>query len=167
MTEVDDKNNFLTLEDTIDFIKIDPIPLPIDKEFHIFISYKTIEPDCLPARNIDKMLRSKGFRCCLHERDFIPGNTIMNNIVQNIKRSVKVVFLLSENSKASNWCQIELNVTEILNIEEGGYKPIILKLDECDVPDSMKIYTYLSADSSLEKWIGRLSKAINDQTDET
>ncbi|XP_052082151.1 uncharacterized protein LOC127719855 isoform X5 [Mytilus californianus] len=162
---VDYSDNFDTPEETIDFFSMNPITLPIDKEFHIFISYKTVEPDRLIALKIDKLLRSKGFKCCLHERDFLPGDLIVHNIVQNIERSVKVLFLLSEQSRASEWCQFELNVTETIHIQERGYKPIILKLDECDLPDTMKRYTYLPAVSPPEKWIGRLSKAINDQTD--
>jgi hypothetical protein len=35
------------------------------------------------------------------KREFLPGATIVENIVKYIERSIKVVFLLSENSKAS------------------------------------------------------------------
>ena len=147
-----------------DFNSIQPPILPIDKEYHIFISYKSVKPDCLTAYGIDTLLRRKGYTCCLHEREFLPGATIFENIVKSIERSIKVIFLLSENSKESEWCQYELTVTETIHIQNKGYKPIILRLDKCDVPDAMRPYTYLDVNGPIDSWIGRLGKAINNQT---
>ncbi|XP_052082159.1 uncharacterized protein LOC127719859 [Mytilus californianus] len=89
----------------------------------------------------------------------------MRNTGQTIKRSIKVVFLLSENSSACELWKYELDVTEIFHIENKGYKPISIKLDQCYLPDTLTKYTYLSADKPTEEWIGRLAKAVNDETD--
>ena len=142
---------------------IKPVTLPIDKEYHIFISYKSVSPDRETALKIDKLLADDGYRCCLHERDFLPGDAIVNNITKNIERSVKVVFLLSENSASSEWCQFEFSVTETHHIQNKGYIPIILKLDDCDVPDIMRKYTYLNIERASD-WDVRLKKAINSTT---
>lgn len=151
-------------DEVIDFNSIKPNTLPHDKKYHIFLSYKTENRDRRIAIQIDRLLRGKGYQCCLHERDFLPGNAIVDNIDKNIERSIKVVFLLSENSSASEWCQYELTMTETFHIQNKGYKPIILKLDQCKLPDAIKRYTYLSADRPTEEWIGRLALAINDET---
>lgn len=155
---------FDTPEETIDFHSIVPLTLPKEKEFHIFIAYNTVEPDRIFAMKIDRMLRKQGFKCCLHERDFIPGDLIVNNIIRNIERSVKVVFLVSEGFLASAWCQFEFNISETLYIQERCYQPIILKLDDCDLPVTMTRYSYFTVVSPPDKWIGRLARAINDQT---
>lgn len=164
MTEtdtVDYTDDSFQLDDIIeDFNSIQPPILPIDKEYHIFISYKTISPDRQTAYRIDTFLRRKGYKCCLHEREFLPGATIVENIVKSIERSIKVIFLLSENSKESEWCQYELNVTETIHIQNKGYKPIILRLDKCDVPDAMRPYTYLDVNGPIDSWIGRLAKQL-------
>ena len=165
MSEIeDDVGVDEVIEDvTIDFDSIEPPILPIDKEFHIFISYKSVSPDRNVAIKIDKLLRSRGYKCCLHKRDFLPGELIVNNIYKEIERSLKVLFLLSKNSESSNWCTFELNVTEKIYIQEKGYKPIILKLDDCGVPDTLKRYTYLPASSPPDTWISKVALAINNQ----
>jgi hypothetical protein len=168
MTEtdtVDYTDDSFQLDDIIeDFNSIQPPILPIDKEYHIFISYKTISPDRQTAYRIDTFLRRKGYKCCLHKREFLPGEVIVENIVKYIERSIKVVFLLSENSKASEWCQYELAITQTIHIQNKGYKPIILKLDDCVVPDAMRHYSYLIINGPIDSWMGRLTKAINNQT---
>lgn len=150
--------------DSYDMQPPKPATLPIDKQYHVFISYSGVSPDRETALKIDKLLTEMGYRCCLHERDFLPGDAIVNNIVKHIERSIKVVFLLSENSASSNWCQFEFNVTETIHIQNKGFKPIILKLDDCEVPDMMRKYTYLHIKKASD-WVNRLTKAINDTTD--
>ena len=143
---------------------IQPPILPLGKKYHIFISYKSISPDRETACRIDTFLRRKGYKCCLHDREFLPGAAIVENIENSIERSIKVVFLLSENSKACEWCQYELTVTKTISIENKSYKPIILKLDDCDVPDAMRHCTNLIANGSINSWMGGLVEAINNQT---
>ncbi|XP_063408786.1 uncharacterized protein LOC134692265 [Mytilus trossulus] len=105
---------FDTPEETIDFPSIVPFTLPVGKEYHIFIAYNTVEPDRDTALNIDRMLRLQGFKCCLHERDFIPGELVINNIIQNIERSVKVVLLVSKGFRArSNNYFLDFSINEI------------------------------------------------------
>ncbi|XP_009891472.1 PREDICTED: toll-like receptor 2, partial [Charadrius vociferus] len=45
---------------------------------------------------------------CIHERDFTPGRWIIDNIVENIERSAKVIFVLSRSFVDSEWCNYEL-----------------------------------------------------------
>ncbi|CAG2214586.1 unnamed protein product [Mytilus edulis] len=152
-------------DETIDFSSIKPIALPIDKEYHTFIAYKAGDPDSAVALQIVELLGGKGYKCCLHEGDFLAGKSTLRTIAQTIKRSIKVVFLLSENSSACEMWKYQLDVAETFHIENKGYKPIIIKLDQCYLSDTLTKYTYLSADKPTEEWIGRLAKAINDETD--
>ncbi|XP_052081768.1 uncharacterized protein LOC127719588 [Mytilus californianus] len=164
MTEVDGNfDNFDSLEETSDFHFIDPVSLPTGKDYHIFIAYTHVDSSFV--LRLDKLLQNKGFKCCIHERDFIPGMLITENIVNHVKRSVKFVFMLSKTTRGNEWMQFEFDVAENLQIQDKGYKPIILKLDNCDLPDYMKRYTYLQTDGPVGKWIGLLLRAITDQTE--
>jgi hypothetical protein len=66
-------------------------------------------------------------RPCPSPSSFIAGRKknqpilthIVENIVKYIERSIKVVFLLSENSKESEWCQYELTITETIKINQS------------------------------------------------
>ncbi|XP_071147536.1 uncharacterized protein [Mytilus edulis] len=161
MTELGD----VKPDETIDYSSIKPITLPIDKEYHTFIAYKAGDPDSGVALQIVELLEGKGYKCCIHEGDLLAGRSFLRTIARTIKRSIKVVFLLSENSSACEMWKYQLDVTETFHIETKGYKPIILKLDQCFLSDTLTKYTYLSADKPTEEWIGRLAKAINDETD--
>uniref|UniRef100_A0A672YL23 Toll-like receptor 2 n=1 Tax=Sphaeramia orbicularis TaxID=375764 RepID=A0A672YL23_9TELE len=46
---------------------------------------------------------------CLHKRDFLPGQWIVDNIISAIERSRRTVFILSENFLQSDWCRYELD----------------------------------------------------------
>uniref|UniRef100_A0A8D0GVJ6 Toll like receptor 6 n=1 Tax=Sphenodon punctatus TaxID=8508 RepID=A0A8D0GVJ6_SPHPU len=78
-------------------------------EFHAFISYS--ERDSLWVKNvlIPNLEKEDGsVRICLHERNFIPGKTIVENIINCIEKSYKSIFVLSPNFVQSEWCHYEL-----------------------------------------------------------
>ncbi|CAC5425764.1 unnamed protein product [Mytilus coruscus] len=163
MTEVDGNfDNFDRLETTSDFHFIDPIYLPTGKDYHMFIAYTCVDSSF--ALRLDELLQNKGFKCCIYERDFIPGMAVVENIIKCVQRSVKFVFLLSKNSRDNTYVRVEFNIAEQIHMQENGYKPIILKLDKCDLPDYVKHYSYLQTDGPTDKWFGLLLRAINDRT---
>ena len=49
-----------------------------------------------------------GLKFCVAQRDFLVGATIIHNIVRSIKRSRKVVCVISQNFLKSGWCKEEL-----------------------------------------------------------
>ena len=50
----------------------------------------------------------KGFRICLHDKDWIIGADIVDNIQYSIENSRKTVLIITNNFAKSNWCQCEL-----------------------------------------------------------
>ncbi|KAK5921676.1 hypothetical protein CgunFtcFv8_019021 [Champsocephalus gunnari] len=52
------------------------------------------------------------YRLCIHERDFMPGKWIIDNIIDNIESSRKVIFILSRHFVNSEWCNYELYFTQ-------------------------------------------------------
>ncbi|XP_078075320.1 toll-like receptor 2 [Mustelus asterias] len=78
-------------------------------EYNAFISYS--EHDALWVKN--KLLvqlenSDPPFRICIHERDFKPGKSIINNIIDCISKSYKTIFILSKHFVQSEWCHYEL-----------------------------------------------------------
>ncbi|KAG8453587.1 hypothetical protein GDO86_000281 [Hymenochirus boettgeri] len=83
--------------------------LPQDVTFNAFISYS--EHDASWVKNIflPNIERSDDhIRICQHERDFIPGKSIVENIINCIEKSYKSIFILSPNFVQSEWCHYEL-----------------------------------------------------------
>ncbi|KAM6039503.1 toll-like receptor 2 [Chlamydotis macqueenii] len=77
--------------------------------YHAFISYSRADADWV-RRELLRRLESAAppYRLCIHERDFTPGRWIIENIVENIERSAKVIFVLSRSFVDSEWCNYEL-----------------------------------------------------------
>uniref|UniRef100_A0A8C4PXD6 TIR domain-containing protein n=1 Tax=Eptatretus burgeri TaxID=7764 RepID=A0A8C4PXD6_EPTBU len=77
--------------------------------YHAFISYSENDSswvnDCL-VPTLESL--ESGLRLCIHDRDFTPGEWIVDNIIQCIEQSSKTIFVLSRNFVNSQWCHYEL-----------------------------------------------------------
>ncbi|XP_046729526.1 toll-like receptor 2 [Silurus meridionalis] len=75
--------------------------------YHAFISYS--QHDCTWVNSeLVPTLESAGLSICIHERDFVPGQWIVDNIIRCVERSYKTIFILSEHFVQSEWCNYEL-----------------------------------------------------------
>ncbi|XP_040412708.1 toll-like receptor 1 [Cygnus olor] len=78
-------------------------------QFHAFISYS--ERDSVWVKNelIPNLEKGEGsVQLCQHERNFVPGKSIVENIINCIDKSYKSIFVLSPNFVQSEWCHYEL-----------------------------------------------------------
>uniref|UniRef100_A0A8B9FN71 Toll-like receptor n=1 Tax=Amazona collaria TaxID=241587 RepID=A0A8B9FN71_9PSIT len=99
-------------------------------QFHAFISYS--ERDSLWVK--DELIPSleKGEGCvqlCLHERNFIPGKSIVENIINCIEKSYKSIFVLSPNFVQSEWCHYELYFAHHKLFSENSNSLILILLE--------------------------------------
>ncbi|XP_040268345.1 toll-like receptor 2 [Bufo bufo] len=77
--------------------------------FHAFISYSYSDSDWVRGVLLSHLENSNPpYRVCIHERDFLPGRWIIDNIIENIENSQKIIFVLSHNFVNSEWCNYEL-----------------------------------------------------------
>ncbi|NXD09426.1 TLR6 protein, partial [Nothocercus nigrocapillus] len=78
-------------------------------QFHAFISYSARDSLWVTNELIPNLEKGEGcVRLCQHERDFIPGKSIVENIIDCIEKSYKLIFVLSPNFVQSEWCHYEL-----------------------------------------------------------
>ena len=78
------------------------------QEFDAFLSYchedsPWVREELLP-RLEDGQPR---FRLCLHERDFVAGATVADNIIAAINTSRRMILILSNEFLRSHWCHLE------------------------------------------------------------
>ncbi|XP_053314058.1 LOW QUALITY PROTEIN: toll-like receptor 1 [Spea bombifrons] len=79
------------------------------KRFHAFISYSQEDSVWVQNALIPNLENSDGsIKLCHHERHFVPGKTIIENIIHCIEQSFKSIFVLSTNCIQSEWCHHEL-----------------------------------------------------------
>ncbi|XP_018421684.1 PREDICTED: toll-like receptor 2 [Nanorana parkeri] len=80
-----------------------------DYDYHAFISYSYSDADWVRGVLLRHLENSDPpYRVCIHERDFLPGKWIIDNIIENIENSQKIIFILSHNFINSEWCNYEL-----------------------------------------------------------
>ncbi|KAI9519660.1 hypothetical protein NQZ68_025798 [Dissostichus eleginoides] len=111
--------------------------------YHVFISYSSTDHQwthCL----IDQ-LEACGLQVCYHDRDFLPGRTVLENMSDCIQESQKVLLVLSPEFVRSRWCLLEANMSLFRDCLER--KPIVPVLLEpgVSVPLHLCHLTYLEA----------------------
>lgn len=96
--------------------------------FHAFISYS--EHDSVWVKNeLVPCLEKENIRICLHERNFVPGKSIVENIISCIERSYKSIFVLSPSFVQSEWCHYELYFAHHNLFHEGSDNLILILLE--------------------------------------
>ncbi|KAK9514363.1 hypothetical protein VZT92_027836 [Zoarces viviparus] len=123
--------------------------------YHAFISYSHSDADWV-RNQLLPCLESNGnsYRLCIHERDFMPGRWIIDNIIDNIESSHKVIFVLSQDFVNSEWCNYELYFAQQRAVGKT-FGDVILVLKEPMDPSSLpskycKLKKMLSTKTYLE-----------------
>ncbi|XP_074759905.1 toll-like receptor 1 [Athene noctua] len=99
-------------------------------QFHAFISYS--ERDALWVKNelIPNLEKGEGcVQLCHHERNFVPGKSIVENIINCIEKSYKSIFVLSPNFVQSEWCHYELYFAHHKLFSENSNSLILILLE--------------------------------------
>lgn len=73
---------------------------------------------------------------CLHDRDFVVGNDIIDNIIDSIQQSRKVVLVLSSDFAQSQWCQFETSLAQQRLFEEN--KDVIVPILLNEIPAELQ-----------------------------
>nr|QWV53991.1 toll like receptor 2 [Clarias magur] len=85
----------------------------------LFVSYSQHDAQWVEEILVPELKSSESpLALCLHQRDFLPGRWIADNIIESIESSYRTLFVLSENFVTSEWCRYELNFSHFRIIDE-------------------------------------------------
>ncbi|XP_025107037.1 toll-like receptor 2 [Pomacea canaliculata] len=137
--------------------------------YDVFVSYAEEDLRWVQTRLMPEVEQRLGLRLCVHQRDFIPGKNIVDNIVDSVNDSKKILMVFSTNFARSHWCQFELAFC-LHHILEKGDDLIIVCLEDIlsrDLTSAMmavlKTNTYIQwqdqPDAAASFW-GRLKIAL-------
>ena len=103
-------------------------------QYDIFISYAN-EDYGFVTGEMYQTLQEAGLSMCLHQKDFLPGSYISENILRAIRSSRKTVIVLSPAFLDSKWCMYEFNMARMEGIYGRNGESIIFVVmyEEIDV----------------------------------
>ncbi|XP_067425527.1 toll-like receptor 2 [Emydura macquarii macquarii] len=105
--------------------------------YHAFVSYSCSDAAWVRQELLQRLEHARPpYRVCIHERDFTPGRWIIDNIIENIENSCKVIFVLSRSFVDSEWCNYELYFAHQRAVGLG-YEDVILVVKEAIDPQSL------------------------------
>ena len=96
------------------------------------------------------------YQLCIHDRDFLVGAPIFQNIFDSVKTSRRMILVLSKSFIRSEWCMLEFRAAHRKVLRDRTNYLIIVLFDDVDIKtldEELKLYlrtnTYLSVDN---KW---------------
>ncbi|XP_071325209.1 toll-like receptor 18 isoform X2 [Trachinotus anak] len=122
--------------------------------YHAFISYSHSDADWVRDQLLPCLEKNRNpYRLCIHERDFMPGKWIIDNIIENIESSRKVIFVLSRHFVNSEWCNYELyfaqqrsmgkTFSDVILVVKEPIDPRSLPSKYCKLKKMLSTKTYL------------------------
>ncbi|XP_048886314.1 toll-like receptor 2 isoform X1 [Brienomyrus brachyistius] len=124
-----------------------------DFKYHAFISYSQKDSEWVDTQLVPN-LEAANFNLCIHERDFVPGDWIIDNIINCVEDSYKTLFVLSQNFVQSEWCNYELFFAQhrALSIQQDSLVFILLEPIPADsLPKKfLKLRTLLRQQTYME-----------------
>ncbi|XP_043548911.1 toll-like receptor 1 isoform X2 [Chiloscyllium plagiosum] len=109
-------------------MKTDSYQLSENLVYHAFVSYSQHDYNWVKEQLLSN-LEERNLRICHHERDFIPGKGIIENIINCIEKSYKSIFVLSPNFIQSEWCHYELYFAQHQVLSEQTENLILIVLE--------------------------------------
>ncbi|XP_049586446.1 toll-like receptor 18 [Syngnathus scovelli] len=122
--------------------------------YHAFISYSHWDAEWVREHLLPCLENNRNpYRLCIHERDFMPGRWIIDNIIENIESSRKVIFVLSRHFVNSEWCNYELyfaqqramgkTFSDVILVVKEPIDPSSLPSKYCKLKKMLSTKTYL------------------------
>ena len=99
--------------------------------YDVFISYAHGDKEL--AKELLEFLENNGCKVCYHQRDFMPGEPIYENILEAIYTSKRVLCLVTPSFLQSDYCLDEFSIAQSYNVENKRRRLVIMKNEVFDV----------------------------------
>ena len=98
-------------------------------EFHFdaFVAYSGKDEEWVRT-NLIKTLenRNPSYSLCIHDRNFMPGEYIADNIILAISKSKKTILVISKRFVKSGWCDFESRMAQIHHLGKTNNRIIVI-----------------------------------------
>ncbi|VDI64328.1 toll-like receptor 1 [Mytilus galloprovincialis] len=131
--------------------------------YDAFISYSDEDRIFVIDHCIKKLEEDRNLKLCIHERDFIPGHDINNNMVTAIQTSRKTICIITRSFLESDFCMFELNMARMESTHSRNGKNILFlvfyeKLSSKDLP--LVLCEHIQKQSYIQYQSNEIANAI-------
>jgi len=106
-----------------------------EMKFDVFLAFA--HDDKLKARELLAFLEHNSYKVCYHQRYFIPGELVLDNIFKAIYKSKRVLCLISEKFLASDYCMDEFDIALARSIQIKRRRIVIMMSSQLSFPESV------------------------------
>ncbi|CAC5395035.1 unnamed protein product [Mytilus coruscus] len=111
--------------------------------YNAFISYSENDLKFVIEECIKNLEENGNMKLCIHQRDFIPGEEITQNIISGIQNSRKTISIISRSFLESYYCMFELNMARMESIHSrNGKNVLFLVFYEKLLPEELPLVLY-------------------------
>lgn len=115
-----------------------------DKLYDVFISFSHEDEQFVNDHLLPGLEKRKNpYKVCIHTRDWVPGEFIVEQIVRSVSESRRTLVVLSNSFVKSDWGKMEFRTAHTKAINEGKTRVIVILYGQLDVnqlDDTLKNY---------------------------
>ncbi|KAK7113515.1 hypothetical protein V1264_012788 [Littorina saxatilis] len=139
-------------------------------QYDVYVSYASDDLGWV-RQHLLAQLENWGLRLCLHDRDFLIGNNIVDDISHSVESSKTVLVVFSRHYSRNQWCQFELNFC-LRHVMEFGDNLVVMCVNDVESRDLttammavLKMMSYIWWDDdpdAMAAFWGRLRQALQE-----
>ena len=135
-----------------------------DLKYDVFVTYSRKDFPWVD-RELLRLLRENQVKYCVDHKDFELGKAVVENIIDSVYQSRKVLAVWSGSYASSKYCKQELDYAIQRSFQNSDCSVIVITLDKTDpkqLPKPLRAKTFLDYSDSVERqgWEKRLIKHL-------
>ena len=139
----------------------------VECTYDAFVSYNHGDQRWVIEHLLPELEYRGNIRLCLHDRDWLAGPDVADNIIDSIENSHKTILILSNHFAQSQWCELEMSMAQHkLLTSQKDVLVLVLKdpIDDCYMTSRLRhlmtTQTYLAWEAGDPQKVRRFWKAL-------
>ena len=122
-----------------------------DNDYVVNVILKNLEEMCEPP-----------LKLCVHERDFLPGLEIQDNIKDGITKSNSAIIVMSQAFVDSDWCRKEFGFCYLENMKDPAFRIFMIMVQPAESLDNLPehMQSFIDSRTYLSKYDPNLFQKI-------